>query len=215
MIIFILGRHKMSYESELIRKEQHETNLWSGGTTTQLKIYPGYARYSERNFIWRLSSAKVETEESLFTSLPGIKRIIMIIDGKIFLVHEGHHKKVLEKFDQDFFNGSWTTKSYGKAVDFNLMMKEDCEGKLEAVHLDVGETKKIVFVHRGRHGECTQAIYCIGEEIMIKVSEAERNILNNGDIFLVKLRDNNMQLNVEVINSSDKKADFIHASIYY
>lgn len=63
----------MKCEIKVITKEQQKTSTWSGGTTTQLAIYPEDADYGKRNFTWRLSSATVEAEESVFTSLPGIK----------------------------------------------------------------------------------------------------------------------------------------------
>ena len=44
---------------ELITQEQYVTTLWSGGTTTQLAIAPEGAVYADRDFLWRLSSAKV------------------------------------------------------------------------------------------------------------------------------------------------------------
>ncbi|SDK12142.1 HutD family protein [Natronincola ferrireducens] len=104
----------MTYEIELIKKHQLQTNRWSGGTTTQLAIYPKDAIYSnEGNFTWRLSSARVEVEESVFTPLPNIQRVLMIIEGELLLQHQGHHKSILKPFDQDRFSGSWTTKSVG------------------------------------------------------------------------------------------------------
>lgn len=109
----------MACEIELIRNNELLTSKWLGGTTTEIAIYPKDALYREKNFIWRLSSAKVEIDESTFTSLPGIIRIIMILKGKLKLEHIGHHKCTLEPFQQDIFSGSWETKSYGKVTDFN------------------------------------------------------------------------------------------------
>jgi len=76
----------MGYEVKLITKEQQKTSKWSGGTTTQLAIYPEDADYGKRNFTWRLSTATVEAAESVFTSLPGIDRIIKLKGIPIFLI---------------------------------------------------------------------------------------------------------------------------------
>lgn len=205
----------MKYEIELIRKEQLQTNLWSGGTTTQLAIYPEIAIYSERNFIWRLSSARVEAEESVFTSLPGINRIIMILEGEMILEHEGHHKRLLKRFDQDSFSGDWTTKSYGKVVDFNLMMRKGCDGGLEAIHLGEKEVKDIAFDNSKGFSECTQAIYCVDGEISIQVSGEDRNIVHKGDMIIIKAKNNNMDLGFEMQNLGYKQADLILANICY
>ena len=63
---------------KIIRNNEYETNLWTGGTTTQLLIYPEGSEYCHRNFKLRISSAKVHAMESVFISLPGISRIIII-----------------------------------------------------------------------------------------------------------------------------------------
>ena len=42
----------------------------SGGTTTQIAIFPSDTPYSTRDFLWRVSSAVVTDEKSIFTPLP-------------------------------------------------------------------------------------------------------------------------------------------------
>ena len=136
----------MSYNIEIIRENQHKTSKWSGGTTTELYIYPEDSLYGQRNFKWRLSSAKVEVEKSTFTSLPGISRHIMVIEGELFLEHEGHHNATLKAFEQDSFSGEWTTTSFGKVTDFNLMLAKGYKGKLEAISFNSGEFKDILLI---------------------------------------------------------------------
>ena len=120
----------MSYNIEIIRKNQLKTSEWSGGTTTELYIYPKDSLYGNRNFKWRLSSAKVEAEQSTFTSLQGISRIIMVIEGELLLKHEGHHNAVLKAFEQDRFSGEWTTTSFGKVNSGFDSIKFVSENKL-------------------------------------------------------------------------------------
>ncbi len=86
--------------------------------------------YAERNFVWRVSSARVETEESEFTALPGIARCLMVLDGTLHLRHEGHYDVDLGRFAQDNFSGSWTTHSRGRVTDFNLMTASG-EGRVQ------------------------------------------------------------------------------------
>lgn len=152
----------MTCEVKLIKSDEFQISEWSGGTTTQIAIYPKEAIYSKRNFTWRISSAKVEVEESTFTHLPGINRIIMILDGEIELVHENHHKCTLKPFEQDSFNGSWNTKSYGKVVDFNLMMNENARGDLESLFIKENEEKKFTLsIGKEDYFKNTQVIYCV------------------------------------------------------
>ncbi|MDF2545937.1 MAG: hypothetical protein K0R93_835 [Anaerosolibacter sp.] len=205
----------MAYEIELIRKEQLEVAKWTGGTTTQLAIFPKGAVYSERNFKWRLSSAKVEVDESVFTSLPNIHRIIMIIEGELILEHEGHHKSNLKPFDQDHFHGSWKTKSFGKVTDFNLMMTEGCEGELEAVHLEKSQSKSISLDKYKGFLENAQAIYCVNGQVKIEISTDDMIILYPGDILLATYKDAMTDLNLKISNEGESKADLIRASIRY
>lgn len=111
------------------------TNKWSGGTTTQLAIYPKDADYKKRNFLFRLSTATVESEESVFTQLPGVSRKLMILEGEIKIEHKNRYTKNLKKFEQDKFSGDWETKSYGKATDFNLMTTAELTGEIKAITL--------------------------------------------------------------------------------
>ena len=118
----------------IIRKHELQTTRWSGGTTTQLAIYPPTAQYAERNFQWRISSAQVEDPLSTFTSLPGVARILMILDGKMSLHHKGHGDANLHPLEQSSFWGDWITTSKGVVTDFNLMLAQG-QGKVEALKL--------------------------------------------------------------------------------
>ncbi len=106
------------------------TTKWAGGTSTQLMIYPLTSDYQKQDFDFRLSTAKVEIEKSTFTSLPGISRKIMILDGSIILNHENHYTKSLNKFEMDAFEGDWKTSTIGRCTDFNLMTRDKTIGEL-------------------------------------------------------------------------------------
>ncbi len=206
----------MEYQIEIVRKEKFKTNLWSGGETTQLAIFPKDSEYIERNFTWRLSSARVCVEESVFTSLPGINRIIMIIEGELVLKHEGHHESILKPFEQDCFNGSWKTKSYGKVTDFNLMMSQGCDGELQAIHLNKKQSKIICLKNNNESSEKVHAIYCVKGQVKIYISDDELFLLNEGDIALITIKESIRDLDLKILNNiGNKKTDLIKASIYY
>ena len=102
---------------------------WSGGTTTELSIEPRESIYADRDFLWRLSSATVELEESDFTSLPDYDRIIMTLQGSIELRHNGGGWLELQEYEPYSFDGADDTQSIGKVVDFNLMLRKGkCQG---------------------------------------------------------------------------------------
>ncbi len=125
------------------RRSDQTTTFWSGGTTTQLAIYPENANYKEKNFLFRISTAKVDSEQSVFTNLPGVARIIMILDGILKIEHPGRYSKTLKKFETDSFLGDWETISYGSAVDFNLMTTGNVHGKLYGKSMKRNESIKL------------------------------------------------------------------------
>ncbi len=124
---------------EIIRAKEFVKNTWSGGTTTQLFIYPLEAEYKKRDFLFRISTATVEVETSQFTMLPGVSRKLMVLDGKMKLVHENQYTQQLAKFEVDSFNGDWNTTSYGKCKDFNLMTTGKTNGELSALCIEKNE----------------------------------------------------------------------------
>ncbi len=123
-------------------KTAYEIKEWSGGTTTEIFIYPEGAEYDQRNFSFRLSTASVEIDETTFTSLPGVKRTLMVLHGKMELSHEGHHTKMLQEHDVDEFDGGWKTTSKGKCIDFNLMCKGETSGKLRGFAIEKNRFKE-------------------------------------------------------------------------
>ena len=92
---------------------EQKVTKWSGGSTRQLAIFPFDANLADRNFIFRISTASVETETSVFSKFDGFRRILMILEGELEIWHKGHHTKKLNTFDTDVFDGSWETTASG------------------------------------------------------------------------------------------------------
>ncbi len=111
----------MNYQN--ISPEAFKTTQWTGGATTELYIYPEGADFKSREFEFRLSIATINIEESDFTPLPDVDRTLLLLEGELELIHEGHHSTILKPLEQDRFSGSWKTKCIGKGKDFNLMTK--------------------------------------------------------------------------------------------
>ncbi len=208
----------MSYNIEVIKKEKHKTSDWSGGTTTELYIYPKGAIYNEHNFKWRLSSAKVEVEQSIFTPLPGISRLIMIIEGELMLEHFGHHNATLKPFEQDSFSGEWTTSSVGKVKDFNLMMDKGCKGKLEHIYFNKGEFKNIVLLEDVNELEnflnFTEAFYVVKGDVKIDTEKEEIN-LNEGELAIINITEKEITTEFKICNRENVESKVIRATIFY
>ncbi len=111
------------------RFQNTSTTNWSGGTTSQLFIFPKYSVFAERNFVFRISTATIDAEESTFTPLPNYNRLLAILEGNLEIIHQRKYSKKLQKFENDRFHGSWQTSSKGKARDFNVIFNDNYELK--------------------------------------------------------------------------------------
>ncbi len=128
-------------ECQIIRKDLIFPNLWSGGKTYELFIYPQCSVYHARDFVFRISTASIENDESEFTSLPGFSRDIMPLTGNLLINHHEHYSKNLSFPEVDSFMGDWITHSKGVVHDFNLIMSKNALGSIGGFDLCSGETK--------------------------------------------------------------------------
>ncbi|MBR6472840.1 MAG: HutD family protein [Firmicutes bacterium] len=120
----------------LLKEKDFNTSRWTGGKTKELAIFPRNSRYLDRDFIWRLSSATVETDESDFSRLPDYDRVLMVMEGSVVLTYDGAKTVRLNELEQDSFDGDWRTKSYGRITDFNLMVRKGFDGSLDVIRPD-------------------------------------------------------------------------------
>ena len=172
---------------------------WSGGKTTELYIYPENSNYNKREFDFRLSTASVETEVSTFTPLPGIKRTLMVLDGKMTLNHLGHHTKKLNCFESDVFKGEWKTSSIGKCTDFNLMTMGNTKGTVESLHINKEKQVDFSFSDNIQH----LVIYVYAGQIKI-----ENQTIETGDLVVFE----NPTKSIEFISLG--KCDLIISKIF-
>lgn len=184
--MFIKERLEEMSETYVVkRQEEFNTSLWSGGSTTELYIYPEDAVYKEGNFQCRISSATVEVEQSDFTSLPGVKRYLSIFQGHLDMVH-GEEKKVsLEPFQVDCFDGGIPTVSFGQVVDFNLMLKNGADGKMETLRLKSAESALIAPKER----ENLLVVYVVEGETTIGEEQ-----INANELFVCKEWKNQIEI---------------------
>ena len=137
-------RGRLMNDSIIVRTEKdYKVSKWSGGDTTELYLYPENGDYRSGNFQLRISSATVEADRSEFTSLPGVDRYLMIFQGHLDMIHGEKEKVSLEPYEVDHFDGGVPTVSYGKVVDFNLMLKNGARGRMEALCLETGQEWKV------------------------------------------------------------------------
>jgi environmental stress-induced protein Ves len=184
----------------LTRKQELKTNTWLGGTTTQLAIYPKEAVYKKLDFVFRISTATIDVEQSTFTSLPNVSRIIMVLNGELTIQHKNQYSKQLKKFDADSFSGNWETSGVGKATDFNIMTTGRTKASLEGFLVQEKTSKEFI-----ADGDML-AVYVSAGEINI-----ESTLLLQGDIALMSPEQKNEKIILQAIH----KADIVIAQIYF
>lgn len=168
------------------RKDELPMSVWSGGTTTQLEIYPPSALYGARNFLWRISTATVDEAESTFTSLPDYQRIIMPLTGELTIRHADHYEKILLPLQTDNFHGAWHTTSAGKVRDFNLMLGAGAQGLMRG--FEISDTINIdctELLHTGA-AHLAVAFYLLQGEAMFTIpTSGNKETLAAGDFMLI------------------------------
>ena len=160
----------------LLTPADYVTTRWSGGTTTQLAIAPAGAVYAERDFLWRVSSATVELDESDFTPLPDYRRFISTVRGDMSLSHGGGAELTLHPGDVHEFDGGEDTHSRGRCTDFNLMLRKGkADGTMRALRLsgkreltpDAGMETLLLYCASG-----SGSVRCGGEERRFAAGES-------------------------------------------
>ncbi|MGO4269546.1 HutD family protein [Paenibacillus sp. TAF58] len=200
----------MSYSIKVIKKPMQITTAWSGGTTTQLAIYPEHTEYKKRNFLWRISTARIQDEQSLFTCLPEFWRKLMIIEGEVILEYEGSHQVRLKPYEQESFSGGWATRSMGKVTDFNLITAAGCRGELEALLIKKGTSHEI---------ECqkddvefslvTEAFYCTEGRVNVSINEEQSLWLEKGDFCLLSWRASLDEVSIRISDLGNESVAYV------
>jgi environmental stress-induced protein Ves len=120
-----------------------KTIAWANGTSTELFVFPPNGNFQTREFDYRISTATVEAEETNFSDFSGLTRILLVLQGKLTLIHEERYTKELATFEQDRFDGAWKTRSKGKVQDFNVMFTENYEAKVNHFSLSENDKREI------------------------------------------------------------------------
>ena len=178
--IFVLISLKKEFMT-LNRIKTMSAKLWSGGKTTELFISPDGSDYALRNFDFRLSTATVEISESIFTALPKVSRLLMVLEGEMELIHEGQHRINLLPLDVDCFDGGWKTASIGKCVDFNLMIRNDVAANLKGLAIAKNTSESLEI-----SPDSTVFIYLFKGEIQLEL-DGDQLELVSGDLVKIEV----------------------------
>lgn len=151
----------MSVTIRRIAPAEYAAARWSGGTTTQLAIFPAGALYADRDFLWRVSSATVESEASDFTPLPDYERFLSTLRGSVRVSHDGGAPLELTPGSIHRFDGGARTRSEGVCTDFNLMLRKGrCAGQMYCLRLGEGGAVRLSRSAGPAEAGRTFLVYC-------------------------------------------------------
>ncbi len=161
---------------KLIPKKAQKVSSWTGGTTTELIIFPENSSVAEQNFDYRISTAQVLAEKSEFTFFPNYERKLAILDGKLMVQHNQSEWYQLNSGEQTEFKGVWETRSEGQVVDFNVIYNDKYHSTINWVnHLSLTDFNQ---------GNEVIGIYCLNGAIQLNDILLEKGdfINANGDV---------------------------------
>lgn len=198
---------------KVLKKSYYRTTKWSGGDTTELYIYPEDSSYQKKDFLFRLSSATVNLEKSTFTKLDGVSRKLMLLSGDLELVHIDKYNKKFKPFEQDSFMGDWETESYGKAKDFNLMTRLNCNGELKHIKI-LPNSDYLLELKSIKENESIEILYSFDNSISISIEEQE--LLLEKEECLIVFRDaSDLDYNIKIKNNTKAAGNLILSKIYF
>ena len=182
-----------------LKQSDYNISRWSGGTTTQLAIAPEGAIYAERDFLWRISSATVDLEESDFTALPDYHRWISTLEGGMKLSHEKGALIELSPYQVHQFDGGIDTHSWGKCTDFNLMLRKGkATGKIRSLTMKDGETQTISFEQPDpAYPNCQLLIFCGQGSAQVKENGESIVLVQGESVYEVQAADANLVLSAQ------------------
>lgn len=179
------------------------TTVWSGGTTTELFLYPKGKTYKDRTFEARISSATVDLPKSTYTSLPGVDRFLSPLENPFTLSHPGTNlrTKHLQPFEVYAFSGDLPTECEGTGSDFNLMVRGGMAGTMVPIRESFtpnwpgGATERFIYLYyagqseREKEGQDREEEKAREERenLQIKLSTGQQLVLSPQTLLLVTL----------------------------
>ena len=91
---------------QIIKREDFIVHRWSGGTTSEIFLFPPSSCWEKKDFQIRISSADCRVDGAPYSDFTGFTRHILPLRGSMHMFHEGHHEVLLNPFDVDIFDGA-------------------------------------------------------------------------------------------------------------
>lgn len=164
----------------LIKNNQGNISKWGGGTTREMFIYPQNSTLENRDFIFRISSATININHSVFTDFNGFKRYIIPLNGELQIKHENSTNILLKTNTLYIFDGGRETESMHtneQLQDFNIIVNKNYESDIKIIQ-DI-DTQSILY-----------SKYDIFIIYMLNATAIFNNIeLIKGDLLIIKKKE--------------------------
>lgn len=165
----------------VLPQKEYAVSYWSGGTTSQVMIWPPESEFKKHEFLWRISLATMEAVDSSFTQFDGFHRILHLLDGESRLSFADGRNYILHPGDEVRFYGTDDVKSCGKAGDLNLIMADGVWGEMRSL---CSETRDWNWFHSipffGKSGRWCCILYLLSGEM-----EVGNTIAGKGDCVVI------------------------------
>jgi environmental stress-induced protein Ves len=178
-----------------IAKTEFMRAQWKNGLgyTDQIAIHPAGADLRKADFLWRVSSAKID-QSSAFSMFPEHDRILLILEGKgIRLFHrfeegEPEDSTDLPPFEPYEFPGDIQSRCElisGAVKDLSIFIRKgEVEASLEVVELNEDEAYEWSPQGRWNFALCPHAEVDVEYESLSEVSHQKE-----GDVLLVEIQE--------------------------
>lgn len=176
-------------DTKILKKSDYKITNWSGGTTTEILIYPKGSTLENRDFIFRVSSATCEDGKNIFSDFTGYNRYITSLDNDLYLENQGNDL-VLKPYEIFSFDGEHVTASKSAVTDFNLIIKKGFTGSLRSesfedkIQLKIFGGYNLIFIPEGNilmtidgkttELEASDTIVAFDEEMILETVEKRR-----------------------------------------
>ncbi|ETI88314.1 HutD family protein [Clostridium butyricum] len=194
----------MTYTINLIKNTDYKPTYWSGGIASELITYPLNSSFANRDFLWRIGCAKIDIDTSIFSSLPSIKRHLMVTDGEMILTHKEKYSKLLKNFDQDFFMGDWNTSTKGRCSVLNLMTQKNYDGTLTHINILKNNIANLKYIYPKDSELIAICIHSLKKDIISEINSQEFKV-EQGDLLCVNISNPNVlpEIKLKLDNNAD------------
>lgn len=169
----------------VLSQKEYAVSYWSGGTTSQVMIWPPESEFKKHEFLWRISLATMEAADSSFTKFDGFHRILHLLDGESRLSFADGRNYILHPGDEVSFYGEDNIKSSGKAGDLNLIMADGVWGEMRSLRSEIRDWNWFHSIPiGGKSGRWCCILYLLSGEM-----EVGNAIAGKGDCVVISPED--------------------------